>query len=104
MKKRPDFDSFREIFLSCLAEYTGQNPLVWAEREWAEVGDQEARRKVLEAVNQKLRQGHGLEFEVNHRLLSVQGPVESVVIQTFHELNTIHLMERINAKIRGKMN
>ncbi|MCL6634415.1 MAG: hypothetical protein K6T29_01430 [Peptococcaceae bacterium] len=101
--KRPDFDTFREIFLSCLAGAAGQEAAA-AGAEWSGIGDGEVRRKVLEAVKEKIREEYGLEFEVNHRLLSVPGPVESAVIQTFHELNTIYLMERINAKIRAKMN
>lgn len=102
--KRPDFDAFREIFLDCLSEHAGQGAPVSAEAKWAEVGDGEARREVLEAVKERVREGYGVEFEINHRLLSVEGPVESAVIQTFHELNTIYLMERINAKIRAGHN
>lgn len=102
--RRPDFDVFRELFLCCLSELTGQDIAVLAETQWAEVGDNEARREVLEAVKEKLRERYDVEFEVNHRLLSVDGPVESAVIQTYHELSTIHLMERINAKIKARPN
>lgn len=102
--KRPDFDTFREIFLGCLSELTGLKTPVPAEMKWADAGDLETRRKLLEAVNEKIKQSSGVEFEINHRLLSVDGPVESAVIQTFHELSTINLMERINAKIRARQN
>ena len=102
--KRPDFDTFREMFLNCLSGHTGGDAAALAGAKWADVGGLEARREVLEAVREKLREEYGLEFEVNKRLLSVEGPVESAVIQTFHELNTIFLMERINAKIRARLN
>lgn len=102
--KRPDFDDFRELFLCCLSELTGQSAAILAETQWVELGDNAARRKVLEAVKEKLLESYQVEFEINQRLLSVDGPVESAVIQTFHELNTICLMERINAKIKAKLN
>lgn len=102
--KRPDFDTFREIFLQCLSELTGLADPALAETKWAEIGGREVRQAVLESVRKKLREDYGLEFEVNHRLLAVEGPVESAVIQAFHELSTIHLMERINARIRAKLN
>lgn len=102
--KRPDFEVFREMFLDCLSGFNGREPSELAGTVWAGVGAPEARRKVLEAVKEKLRETHNVEFEVNHRLLSVEGPVESVIIQTFHELNTIYLMEKINAKARTRMN
>jgi hypothetical protein len=102
--KRPDFDTFRQIFLDCLSGLTGRETSALAEMKWAGAGDLETRRKLLEAVNDRLKQSYGVEFEINHRLLSVDGPVESAVIQTFHELSTINLMERINAKIRARQN
>lgn len=104
MMKRPDFDSFREVFLHCLSKITGQEPSLLAGSRWTDVADVEVRAGVLEAVKENVRDSHGVEFEVNQRLLTVDGPVESAVIQTFHELNTIHLMERINRKIRNRMN
>ncbi len=100
--KRPDFDEFREIFLNCLSRCTGHEPDVCAEIKWSEVGGPEVRQEILEAVKEKLQENYGVEFEVNNRLLSVEGPVESAIIQTFHELNTIFLIEKINAKIRSR--
>lgn len=102
--KRPDFEAFRETFLHCLSAFTGKDLLELPEIKWAEVGAEDARRELLEVVKEKLRESHGVEFEVNHRLLSVEGPVESVIIQTYHELNTIFLVERIYAKIRTNLN
>ncbi|BAF60228.1 MAG: hypothetical protein HPY89_01645 [Pelotomaculum sp.] len=101
---RPDFETFRELFLSCLAEHTGQEPSALAEKNWSEIGSREVRYGMLEAVKEKLREKYGVEFEANQRLVMIEGPVESAVIQAFHELSTICLMERINAKIRARMN
>jgi hypothetical protein len=102
--KKPKFDDFRESFLNCLSGITGRDAAVLAKSDWQEAGLDEARQRVLEAVKEQMNAGYGVDFEVNHRLLSVQGPVESVIIQTYHELNTIYLMERINAKIKSQMN
>lgn len=102
--KRPDFDSFRTIFLECLVQLTNIEPKASALTRWDEVGNLEVRRQILESVNAKLQDGCGLSFEVNHRLLKVDGPVESAIIQAYHELNTIFLVEKINQKIRGKLN
>jgi len=102
--KRPDFDSFRTIFLECLGQSTDLEPLNSAAARWDELGDLEMRRQILESVNSKLQDSCGLSFEVNHRLLKVEGPVESVIIQAYHELNTIYLVEKINNKIRGRLN
>jgi len=102
--KRPDFEAFRETFLHCLSAFTGRDLLELPEVKWAEVGAEDARRELLEVVIVKLRESHGVEFEINHRLLSLEGPVESLIIQAYHELNTIYLMERIYAKIRAKLN
>jgi ERCC4-type nuclease len=55
-------------------------------------------------LREKVQADYGVDFEVNRRLLSVFGTVESAVIQTYHELNTIFLMEKINNKIRAKFN
>ena len=99
--KRPDFDSFRAVFLECLVQLTNLDPLVSAAIKWSEVGNLEVRRQLLEVVIAKLQACCGLRFEVNHRLLKLEGPVESVIIQAYHELNTIYLVEKINNKIRG---
>lgn len=102
--KKPKFDDFREIFLNCLSGIAGRDASVLAKADWHETGLYEVRQRVLETVKEKMNAGYGVEFEVNQRLLAVRGPVESVIIQTYHELSTIHLMERINAKIKSKMN
>jgi len=102
--KRPEFEAFREIFLNCLSREINQDRSVYEKKKWADLGEPEIRRKILESVNKKLKKDYGVEFEINQRLLSVEGPVESAIIQTFHELNTIILMERINAKIRYRLN
>ncbi|HBC92689.1 MAG TPA: hypothetical protein DCZ10_07230 [Pelotomaculum sp.] len=100
--KRPDFDSFRTIFLECLVQ-ANLKPLNGSTR-WDELGSLEARCQILEAVNAKLQDSCGLGFEINHRLLKVEGPVESAIIQAYHELNTIYLVEKINNKIRARLN
>ena len=99
--KRPDFDTFREMFLDCLGRET---KLAGEEKRWVDIGEPATRRKILESVNRRLKKGYSIEFEINQRLLSVEGTVESAIIQTFHELSTINIMERINAKIRGRLN
>lgn len=101
---RPDFDSFRGVFLDTLVQLTNLDPLVIAAIKWCEVGNLAMRRQILESVNAKLKDSCGLSFEVNHRLLNVEGTVESTVIQTYHELNTIYLVEKINNKIRERLN
>lgn len=102
--KRPGFEAFRETFLHCLSAFTGKDPLELPEIKWAEVGTEAARQELLEVVIGELRESHGVEFEINRRLLSLEGPVESLIIQAYHELNTIYLMERIYAKVRAKLN
>lgn len=102
--KRPDFDAFREMFLNCLCREIKLDPGAGEEKRWADIGEPATRRKILESVNRRLKKDYSVEFEINQRLLSVEGPVESAIIQTFHELNTITIMERINAKIRGGLN
>ena len=100
---RPDFDSFRAVFLKCLVQLTKMDPLASTVIKWDEVGNLEVRRQILESVNAKLQDSCGLSFEVNHRLLNVEGPVESAIIQAYHELNTIYLFEKINEKIRKRL-
>lgn len=102
--KRPDFDAFREMFLECLCREIKPNPGAGEEKRWADIGEPALRRKILESVNRRLKKDYNVEFEINQRLLSVEGTVESAIIQTFHELSTINIMERINAKIRGRLN
>ena len=98
------FDVFRVLFLKCLSHETKLDQSVCSEKEWLDIGDQETRKKVLGSLNKNLKKDYNVEFEINQRLLSVAGPVESAVIQTFHELNTINIMERINAKTIARMN
>ncbi|MHB1041622.1 MAG: hypothetical protein ACYC0Q_02160 [Eubacteriales bacterium] len=102
--KRPNFDTFRDIFLECLAGCAGSDNLNRGDLPWVELGEKPLRQKVLEQVRERVRSDYGVDFEVNNRLLSVAGTVESAVIQTYHELNTIYLMEKINEKIRARMN
>lgn len=101
--KRPDFDSFRTIFLECLGQ-ANLKPLDSSATRWDGLGSLELRRQILESVNAKLQDSCGLGFEINHRLLKVEGPVESAIIQAYHELNTIYLVEKINDKIRARLN
>jgi hypothetical protein len=98
------FDVFRELFLKCLSHETKLDLSGCSENNWLNIGDQETRKKVLESLNKRLKEDYDVEFEINQRLLSVAGPVESAVIQTFHELNTINIMERINAKTIARIN
>lgn len=102
--KRPEFEPFREVFLSCLSRELNGDLSVYEKKEWVDLGDPETRRKILESVNKELKKNYGVEFAINQRLLSVPGPVESAIIQTFHELSTITIMERINAKIKARRN
>lgn len=102
--KRPEFDDFRELFMDCLRYELRSDPQVFKEMKWLEIGDEEFRRTILESLNKKLMKIYGVEFQINRRLLYVEGPVESVIIQTFHELSTINIMERINAKIVARRN
>lgn len=53
---------------------------------------------MLAVILKKVKEIYGVEFEINQRLLNVEGPVESAVIQAFHEMNTICLVEKINRK------
>ena len=72
--------------------------------KWSEIGSLEDRRRMLAEVLKKVSETYGVEFEINQRLLNVEGPVESAVIQAFHEMNTIYLIEKINLKIKSRMN
>lgn len=102
--KRPEFDDFRELFMDCLRYEVKNGPQVIKEMKWHDIGDEEFRRKILESLNKKLMKVYGVEFQINRRLLHVEGTVESAIIQTFHELSTINIMERINAKIIARRN
>lgn len=101
---RPDFNSFRNVFLECLGQLTELDPLNSTAVKWDEVGSLEVRQQILESVNARLQDSCGLTFEVNPRLLQVEGPVESAIIQAYHEFNTIYLFEKINEKIRKRLN
>jgi hypothetical protein len=98
---RPDFEWYRSLFLECMLKLEGWDPSVCCGPKWLELGTAESRRRLLETVGAELKKSCGAAFEVNERLLGVDGPVESVIIQTFHEFNTIYLVERINKKIRS---
>ncbi|HOV79979.1 MAG TPA: hypothetical protein PK728_07690 [Bacillota bacterium] len=102
--KRPDFDQFRSLFLSCLTDIAGGEPETLAKTGWHEIGSLEERRRMLALVAGRTKENFGIGFEINSRLLNVEGSVESAVIQAYHELNTIWLIERINLKIRARMN
>lgn len=97
--KKLVFDVFREHFIECLSREINFDQSVCCEKKWTDTGDLETRRKVLEALNKELRKKYDMEFEINQRLLSVAGPVESAIIQAYHELSTINIMKMINAKI-----
>lgn len=100
--KRPEFDDFRELFLECLSLDYKIDPLLCNKKQWLDLGDEKCRRDILETLNKKLQKKYGVEFAVNRRLLGVDGPVESAIIQVFHELSTINIMSRINAKILAR--
>jgi hypothetical protein len=101
---RLDFESYRSMFLECMSKFKRWETSVCCGNKWLELGDDESRRQLLEAVSNELQESCGYGFEVNKRLLSVDGPVESVIIQTFHEFNTIYLLEKINEKIKARLN
>lgn len=100
--KRPEFNDFRGLFLECLSRDYQIDPLLCNKNQWLDLGDEKCRRDILESLNKKLQEKYGVEFEINRRLLGVNGPVESAIIQTFHELSTINIMARINAKILAR--
>jgi hypothetical protein len=97
--KKLVFDVFREHFIECLSREIKFDQSVCSEKKWTDTGDLDTRRKVLEALNKELKKKYDMEFEINQRLLSVTGPVESAIIKAYHELSTINIMKRINAKI-----
>jgi hypothetical protein len=96
---RPDFEWYRSLFLKCMSKFKEWDIPDCCGEKWLELNDEDSRRELLEAVSAELKKSCGSAFEVNRRLLSVDGPVESVIIQTFHEFNTIYLVNRINEKI-----
>jgi hypothetical protein len=97
--KKLVFDLFREHFIECLSREIKFEQSVCSEKKWTDIGDLEIRRKVLGSLNKEIKNKYDMEFEINQRLLSVKGPVESAIIQAYHELSTINIMKKINAKI-----
>lgn len=100
--KKPTFFEFREIFLEEFVRLSGKTPHEAARTGWIEGLGEGVRRALLESVGKKLSERSYVTYEVNDRLLKAPGTVESAIIQAFHELNTIWLIERINEKIRAK--
>jgi len=96
---RPDFDWYRSLFLECMSKFKEWNIPDCCEKKWLELNDEDSRRRLLEAVRSELKKRCGSAFEINRRLLSIDGPVESVIIQTFHEFSTIYLVNTINEKV-----
>jgi hypothetical protein len=76
--KRPQFDDFRELFLDCLRHDFKIDEAAIAEKKWLELGDAEYRRTILETLNKKLKKKNGIEFQINRRLLCVEGPVKAL--------------------------
>jgi len=100
--KKPTFFEFREIFLEEFARLSGKPAREAACTGWSEGLEENVRKSLLESVKNRLSERSEVAYEVNDRLLKAPGTVESAVVQAFHELNTIWLMERINEKIRAK--
>ncbi|ACV63184.1 hypothetical protein Dtox_2373 [Desulfofarcimen acetoxidans DSM 771] len=101
--KKPDFNEFRKLFMEQLSLISGNNiddPFL----KWQETGKRETRLKLLENFYAKIVELYGLEIEQNASLVDLDGYIESVIVQIHHTCSTMYLVERINDKIRAKMN
>lgn len=98
-QKRPDFDSFKKLFLEEVRRVTGKEIEDSFAVPWPEVGDTEARELILRGVSNCIRERYSVDVEPKSLWVELDAPVESVISQFFHFFSTVALVEHINAKV-----
>ncbi|MGQ9557058.1 MAG: hypothetical protein ACUVTU_03765 [Desulfurispora sp.] len=98
---RLNLEQFEQMFLQVLqSELPGQP--VSLQSNWPELADESRRQALLRKFKTVAEEATGVEIVIGPGMENFQGPVQSVVIQLFHVYSTVHLMERINAKILAR--
>lgn len=102
-KKRPAFAQFRRLFLETAIEINHDQGLDYFSA-WEKTGDAHVRALILARFKDELVEqfGMGSGLEIDHRLLHLKGPVESIITRLFHSYSTIGLVEHINETVLEK--
>lgn len=99
-KNRPTFDQFRQWFMETLAEHS-QVDLRDGMLPWHEFGNEQMRQDILTAFGLRLEKELGASAYIENRLVTLDKPIESVVIQLFHSFSTVSLVDHILKKAYG---
>lgn len=100
-KNRPTFDQFRQWFMETAAEHS-QLDLRDGMLPWHEFGDEQMRQEFLTAFGLRLEKELGAKAYIENRLVTLDKPIESVVIQLFHSFSTVSLVDHILQKAYGR--
>ncbi|MEW5953244.1 MAG: hypothetical protein AB1815_05745 [Bacillota bacterium] len=100
-KKRPSFEQFRDWFIGAVTGLSDKD-LKDGALPWLEVGDEKKRLEILIVLGQRLEKEFGVSFVVDNRMVNLNCPVESIVIQLFHVFSTVSLVDHINSKVYGR--
>ncbi|WP_066638903.1 hypothetical protein [Desulfolucanica intricata] len=103
INKRPTFEEFRQLFLkrlNVIYESNIEDPFY----KWNEIGNKETRLNILQQFYKSIFELYEIDMEIDETLVDLDGFIESVVVRIYHTYSTMHLVERINNKIRAKMN
>ncbi|MFZ5591384.1 MAG: hypothetical protein ACOY81_06225 [Bacillota bacterium] len=98
---RLNLEQFEQMFLQVLQSGLPGQP-VSLQSIWQELADEQQRRALLQKFKEVAGEATGVELVISPGMENFQGQVQSVVIQLFHVYSTVHLMERINAKILAR--
>ncbi|WP_078060301.1 hypothetical protein [Desulfotomaculum copahuensis] len=99
-EQKPSFEQFLNGLLETARERV---PACDAATPWLSTGDGAVRAAILDEFKRRVEKQYGTELVVEPDLISLDRPLESIAVQLYHVFSTVHLMERINAKIRSRL-
>lgn len=101
-KQRPNYDVFLNKLLETARNFVQMD--IEAATPWLSLGDDRTRSMVLALFKDAIESEYQVELVVEQNMVNLDRPLESIALQLHHVFSTVHLMERINAKIRARLN
>lgn len=101
-KQRPSHDAFLDKLLEVARLYVQMD--IDTATPWLSLGDERTRSMILALFKDAIESEHQVELVVEQDLVNLNRPLESIALQLHHVFSNVHLMERINAKIRARLN
>lgn len=103
LKPRPSFFQFRDMLLETIVEKIGPAGIT-PDVSWLGFNQKNDRMEILKSFKDRVEKEFGVEMLIDSSLADLDTTLEGLANAMHHTFSTVHLMERINQKVRNRLN